>query len=318
MKKLRLLTVSTMLLAGSMAAFTSCGGGDDEKSGDDKPEAKKETKTGASEVAAILKDFESGKITFGETSAAELAELYGMEEDDYSMSDDVDFEGYDLEKNFGLDGDALSYMSFHTYSKGDDTDLVEKDVEAIVKEMKDIFGTPDFEEGSSYDWEKEGYTVSLVTYATGGYDINVDQAEEVNSSCVGDIFTLKNDLRDIFLTNIKNGTITIGKTTSTEMASIVGDADYFDQEYDGLRVSGTMSYDGDVLSSISLDYFYDCEGAMSFLAGDKTSITDLIDTELGVTGESEGDYEDAGTDWSFNGMSISQMNFSDGYGVYFE
>ncbi|MCB9188475.1 MAG: hypothetical protein H6600_04895 [Flavobacteriales bacterium] len=313
MKNLRLLTVSTLLLAGSFVTFTSCGGG--EKS-DETTEEKKEAKSGASEVAKVLQDLESGKIVLGETSASEIAKLYSLEEDEFEMTAEQEFTGYRLESNYGVDDDAVYYMSFHTYSEGDDYDPIKQEVKDIVAEMTKVLGTPDVNEDSYYEWEKADYTITLNTYSTSGYDINIDKVDEGfgDDICVGDIFTLKSDLADVFLVNIKNGKIKLGKTTKSEMEAIAGNGDSFDEEYDGLSVSGKFTYDGNVISKISLDYYYDCEGALDYLDIDKESITDLIDTELGVTGEADGN----GASWSINGVSVTQFNFSDGYGVYFE
>jgi hypothetical protein len=134
--------------------------------------------------------------------------------------------------------------------------------------------------------------------------------------CLGDYFGLQSDLTDLFMANVKSGAIVVGTTTKAEMESMTGDADGFDKEYDGLRVSGYYSYEGDVLQSISLDYFYECDGALDLLSVDKSSITSSINSSLGVDGVADGDYEDAGTEWSINGMTVRQANFSDGYGVY--
>lgn len=142
--------------------------------------------------------------------------------------------------------------------------------------------------------------------------------ESTEATCLGDYFGLKNDLNDIFLANVKSGAITVGKTTKAEMESIAGSADGFDKEYEGLRVNGYFSFEGDVLSSISLDYFYECEGALDLLSVDKSSITSTINTTLGVDGVADGDYDDAGTTWSINGQTVRQANFSDGYGVYID
>lgn len=140
--------------------------------------------------------------------------------------------------------------------------------------------------------------------------------EESTSDCLGDYFGLQTDLSDVFMNNVKSGSIAIGKTTKSEMETLTGDADGFDKEYDGLRVSGYYSYEGDVLQSISLDYFYECDGALDLLSVDKSSITSSINSSLGVDGVADGDYEDAGTNWSVNGMTVRQANFSDGYGIY--
>lgn len=153
-------------------------------------------------------------------------------------------------------------------------------------------------------------------------EANVEEevVEEIveEDDCVGDYFGLESDLRDVFIANVQSGAIKIGKTTKSEMETLTGSADGFDKEYEGLRVSGYYTYDGDVLSAINLDYFYECEGALSLLDIDKSSITSSINTTLGVDGVSEGDYENAGTNWSYNGTSVRQANYSDGYGVYVE
>lgn len=313
MKNLRLLTVSTLLIAGSFVTFTSCGGG--EKDGE-KTEEKKESKSGASEVATILGDLESGKIQFGETSASEIAKLYGLEEDDFEMNSKKEFKGYRLESNFGVSDDVLYDMSFHTYSEGDDYEPIKEEVKNIVAELTKVLGEPSTEEGTYYEWSKETYSVTLNTYSTSGYDINVNQVypEDDNEFCVGDIFTLKSDLAEFFLVNVKNGKIKLGKTTKSEMETLTGSADYFSAEYDGLRVEGAYTYSGDAISKIALEYYYDCDGALEYLDIDTESITELIDTELGVTGETD----DYGTTWSISGMTVSQSNYPNGYSVHFD
>ncbi len=132
---------------------------------------------------------------------------------------------------------------------------------------------------------------------------------------VGDFYGLKKDLTDLFITNIKNGNIVLGKTTKSEMVNIIG-GENFDKKYDGLRVSGYVTYtEDDVVSSITLDYFYDTESALSLLDIDKEDITASISEYLGVEGVAEGDYTDAPTNWSFNNQTISQSNFDDGYTI---
>lgn len=152
-------------------------------------------------------------------------------------------------------------------------------------------------------------------------EVAVDTAvveEDNTADCVGDYFGLESDLRDIFLANVQNGAIKIGKTTKAEMEKLTGSTDTFSKEYEGLRVSGYYTFEGDVLQGINLDYFYECEGALSLLDMDKSNITSAVNTTLGVDGVSEGDYEGAGTNWSVNGMNVRQANYSDGYGVYFK
>jgi hypothetical protein len=240
---------------------------------------------------------------------------------------DKNFDGYSFDVNFSMEDEVLESISCNTFYDDDKKKEAAKDSEEILEYLKKTLGEPDSDSNKYFDWTYGDYEISFNIFEDGysiyvdppyDYDDYDDYDSDYDSDCVGDFYNLKNDLKDLFLANVKNGSIKLGSTTQSEMASMTGDGDGFDKEYDGLSVSGYYSYDGDVLSSITLDYFYDCEGAMSLLDMDKEDITDLINETLGVTGEKDGDYEDAGTDWSINGMTVRQANFSDGYGVYFE
>ncbi len=168
----------------------------------------------------------------------------------------------------------------------------------------------DKKEEDKKEEKKEENTTESNTESENTDDI--DYTSEADG--VGDFYGLKKDLTDLFITNIKNGNIVIGKTTKAEMVNIIG-GENFDKEYDGLRVSGYVSYTEDVVSSITLDYFYDTESALSLLDIDKEDITASISEYLGVEGVAEGDYTDAPTNWSFNNQTISQSNFDDGYTI---
>jgi hypothetical protein len=143
-------------------------------------------------------------------------------------------------------------------------------------------------------------------------DLDIDYTSEADG--VGDFYGLKKDLTDLFITNIKNGNIVLGKTTKAEMVKLIG-SENFNKEYDGLRVSGYVIYTGDIVSSITLDYFYDTESALSLLDIDKEDITASISEYLGTSGESDGDYKDAGTTWKVGSQIIEQSNFPDGYTI---
>lgn len=140
------------------------------------------------------------------------------------------------------------------------------------------------------------------------------EVDDISADLIGDFYGLKKDLTDLFITNIKNGNIVLGKTTKAEMIKLIG-GENFEKEYDGLRVSGYVTYMGDVLNSITLDYFYDTESALSLLNIDKEDITASVSEYLGVEGKSDGDYKDAPIYWSFNNQTITQSNFNDGYTI---
>lgn len=141
---------------------------------------------------------------------------------------------------------------------------------------------------------------------------------EEEEGCYGDYYALENDLVYDFMNNIANGNIRVGSTTRSDMEYYVGESESYYRDYYGVHVSGYMYYTGGVLSSISLDYYYDCEGVMGYVDLDKNSITYAIEEALDKSGTYDGDYEDAAVNWTFNGMSIRQSNYSDGYSVYIE
>lgn len=322
MKKLRLLTVSTMLLAGGLATFTSCGGG--EKDGE-KTEENASKDNGFAVVKQMMDAIDGGKLEMGASSADDVRKVMDIEDgDDDYITLDKNFDGYSFDVNFSMEDEVLNSISCNTFYDDDKKKEAKKDSEEILEYLKKLLGEPDSDSNKFYDWSYGDYEISFNIFEDG-YSIYIDPPYEDydddysdDENCVGDFYNLKKDLKDLFLANVKNGSIKLGSTTKSQMATMTGDGDGFDKEYDGLSVSGYYSYDGDVLSSITLDYFYDCEGAMSLLDMDKEDITEVINEALGVTGEKDGDYEDAGIDWSINGMNVRQANFSDGYGVYFE
>ncbi len=322
MKKLRLLTVSTLLLAGSMATFTSCGGGESDES--DKKGEEKTEENGYAIVKQMMDAFDKGDLVLEVSDADEVKKVMDIDSDDEDyISIDKEFKGYDFDVNFSMEDGALSSVSCNTFYDDDKEDEAKEDSEELLAYLKKTLGDPESDSDTYFDWSYAGMEVSFSIYEDG-YSLYIDPSYEepiggdYDGDCVGDFYNLKKDLSDLFLANVKNGKIKLGSTTKSEMASLVGSSDGYDKEYDGLRVSGYFSYEGDVLSSISLDYFYDCDGALSLLDMDKEDITEEINTGLGVTGEKDGDYEDAGTNWTINGMSVRQANFSDGYSVYFD
>ncbi|CAG5076256.1 hypothetical protein [Parvicella tangerina] len=322
MKKLRLLTVSTLLLAGSMATFTSCGGGE-EKDEKDKKEEKSSKDNGQALVKQMMDAFDNGDLEMNVSSADDVKKAMDIDSDDDDyISLDKEFKGYDFDANFTMEDGALASVSCNTFYDDDAEEAAEKDSKEVLEYLEGLLGKSESSSDTYFDWTYGDLEISFSIY-DDGYSLYIDPASgsDIGSSeegCVGDFYNLKKDLTDLFLTNVKNGSIELGSTTKSEMAAITGDETGFDKEYDGLRVSGYFSYNGDVLSSITLDYFYDCDGALSLLDMDKEDLTEEINTGLGVTGEKDGDYEDAATEWTINGMSVRQANFSDGYSIYFE
>lgn len=326
MKKLRLLTVATLLLAGSAATFTSCGGG---KDGGDTEETI-DLNSGTGLVQELMGALDKGKIKIDESDSKSVAKVFSIkDEDEDYISADKNFDGYRFDKSFSFEDGVLNSISCNTFYDDDKKKEAKKDSEEVLEYLKKVLGEPESSSNKFYDWSLEDYEVSFNIFEDGyslyvnsyiepDYDDYEDDYEDSDSDCVGDFYNLKNDLRDIFIANIKSGAIKLGKTTKSEMKSLTGDDAGFDKEYDGLRVSGYYSFNGDVLSSITLDYFYECDGAMSLLDMDKEDITDLINDGLGSTGEKDGDYDDAGVEWTVGSQSVRQANFSDGYGVYLE
>ena len=66
------------------------------------------------------------------------------------------------------------------------------------------------------------------------------------------------------------------------MKSLTGGDDYgFNEKYDGLSVSGSFTFEDDIIQSISLNYFYNtCGGAKSLLSDDKKDIKTAITNAL--------------------------------------
>lgn len=314
MKKLRLLTVSTMLLAGSLATFTSCGGGEDSEENESKKE------NGYALVKQTIDAIENGDLEMNVSDADDVKKVMDIDsdDDDYILIEET-FKGYDFDIEFTIEDGVLYDITCNSFYDKNKKKEAKKDAEEILDYMIETLGEPDDVYEDMYDWNYDDYMISFNIWEDGysmyvelpydDYDYD-DYDYDDEESCVGDFYGLKTDLKDYFLVNIKNGSIVMGETTQDEMESLTGDADGFDAEYNGLSVLGSYEYEGGVITSINLDYFYDCEGALEFLDMDTESITDLINTELGVNSQD-------GT-WSINGLTVEQMNFDDGYGVYFE
>lgn len=322
MKKLRILTISALLLAGGATTFTSCGGGGEK-------EEKPASDTGYAFIKQMMDALDEGDIEMGVSDANDIKKALDIksDDDDY-ISLDKNFDGYSYDENFTIEDGVLNSISCNTFYDDDKKKEAKKDAEEILEYLKELLGKPESDSNKFYDWTFGDYEISFNIFEDGyslyvdppyDYDADMDyDSDSDNDGCVGDFYNLKKDLKDIFLANIKSGSMKIGSTTKAQMKSMTGDDSGFTKEYDGLRVSGYYSFNGDVLSSITLDYFYECDGALSLLDMDKGDISDAINEGLGVTGEKDGDYDDAGTNWSISGQTVRQANFSDGYGIYFE
>lgn len=323
MKNFKVLTIAA-LMAGASITFTSCG------DGAATTESAKDVKldNGLGYVKQLTLAVEGGDIKMDKATSKELAKYFDIEDKDSEyLYGDVKFEGYKLNRSFNMYDGVLNSVSYNTFYDDDKKEDADKDSKEVLTYLKEKLGKAASESETYYQWKKESYDISVNIFKDG-YSFNVNshtekkypeyesEEETTSDNCVGDFYGLKKDLVDKLMTNIKSGKIKVGTTTKAEIATLTGDGDAFNAEYDGLTVSGYYTYTADKLSNISLNYFYKCEGALSLLSVDKTDLADAIGAALGVTGKKNGTTEDAGTTWTVGKQSIQQTNFSDGYSIY--
>lgn len=154
------------------------------------------------------------------------------------------------------------------------------------------------------------------------YDYPVEVAAE--EDCYGDYYSLETDLINIFMDEIAYGNIVLGETTWSEMYDLTDYPDGFDEDYDGMYVSGYFEYDeDDVLQYMSFEYYYECEGVLDYVDMDQSSLTYAIEASLDQEGTYD-EYDDyyyddnPGVEWYVDDMTIRQANFSDGFAIYVE
>lgn len=283
----------------------------------------------ANEAYSLIKKyvtwFKDGNMEFGITTEEQVKTHVGSYHTQYENEITIakTFSGYTFDADWGMTEDGvLDYFEINTFYDADKYDQATKDGDEILGLMKKLFGEPEELTEGFYDWEYNDTYVSFNIFEDG-YSIYVDPVssaeEEEDITCVGDFYNLKKDLTDMFINNMKNGLIKIGTTTKSQMQSLTGDGELFDKDYDGLWVAGSYSYDDNgVLTSIALDYFYDCSGALILLDIDKGDITTLINDALGSNGFKDTDDVDATVRWNVNGQSLRQEGYEDGYAILFD
>ncbi len=317
MKKIKSLAIAALVVSATAATFTSCEG-----------EIKQDSGLG---VVKFLVSKLEGDLKFDASKKEDIAKALEMKAEDEYMSGKKEFtdstKGYYILKSVSLYEGTLQSISYDSFYDDDKKEDAKKDAEEIKTFLNDKFGKASDSYGETSTWKKDNYSVDFTIYENGwGFYVRsnrevkyptVDDVPE-DGGCegkVGDFYGLTNDLSDLLLTNLQSGKITLGKTTETEMAAIFGEATAYNKEFDGIRLSAYFTYEGDKLSSIRYDYFYDCESAKSLLSTDKTDIKTKVETVLGATATVSGSGEFEAFDWTLKGFKVSQSNFSDGYAL---
>lgn len=275
-----------------------------------------------------MENFKNGVFVVGTTTPEGIKSIVGpyvTEEGSY-MSLKKSYSGYSLTAQWTFTSGTLMYYSLDTYYDADQYDKVPNEAEEVKQLMISIFGEP-YSTGDTYaEWEF-GEMYITFDFFEDGYSILIDPLYNDYGDyeglegfddllCVGDMYTLKLDLKELFLTNINNGSIKIGSTTKAEMLTLTGNETNYAKDYAGLRVSGYYSFnENGTLSAIDLDYFYECEGALSLMEMDIEDIMNLINEAFGSTGVKDSDTVESTIHWTIDGQSVSQMNFSDGYSI---
>lgn len=275
----------------------------------------------SNDVKKFMEGFKNGNFVIGTTTASGIKAIVGpyVTETESMVTYKRSFTGYSFAAEWSLTEGKLAYFTINTFYDEDKRYMASQDGNEIKSLLDNIFGTAVASESTYSDWEYGDLSISFDLFEDG-YSIYVDLLaggdDDYDFLCVGDFENLKNDLQSVFIDNIKSGAIKIGKTTKDEMTSLTGSGELYDKDYDGLWVAGTFLYDDNgYLSSLSLDYFYDCSGALILLDVDKGDLTQAINDALGIQGSKSSDNVDATVSWNVKGQKLSQEGYEDGYAV---
>lgn len=314
MKKIKSLALAALMVSATAATFTSCGGG----------EIKQDSGLG---VVKFLVSKLEGDLKFDASKKEDIAKALDMKAEDEYMSGKKEFKekGYYVSQSVSLYEGTLQSVSYDSFYDDDKKEDAKKDSEEILAFLNEKFGKASDSYGETSTWKKDNYSVDFTIYENGwglyvksNREVKYPTYEDPGTGCegkVGDFFGLTNDLSDLLLTNLQSGKITLGKTTESEITAIFGDANSYNKEFDGIRLSAYFTYEGTALSSIRYDYFYDCESAKSLLGTDKSDIKAKVESVLGATATVSGSGEFEAYDWALKGYKVSQSNFSDGYAL---
>jgi hypothetical protein len=326
MRNFKVFTVAA-LMAGAAITFTSCGGGSTTTE-----ETKEEIKldNGQGHVKFLVNAFESGDLKIDKSTAKEITKYFDFEDDDDEyLNDDVKFDGYRLSRGYTMYDGVINSISYNTYYEDENEKDAKNDSKELLASLKETLGKSDNSGDTYFRWEKKNYEITFNIFDDGysfylrsyiekeypEYEDDIDYSSD--EDCAPDFYALRDDLVMKLTDNIKKGSIKIGKTTKSEMASLTGSSDNFNFDYKGMYVTGSILYSGDVLSSISLNYFYTCESAMNLLYLDKSELGTDINSSLGVDGVKDGDDATGTVTWKIGKQTLKQNNFSDGYSFYF-
>ncbi len=325
MKNFKVFTVAA-LMAGAAISFTSCGGG-----GADTEEKAEEIKLedGKGYVKQLISAIESGDIKVDKSTKKDITKYFKFEDssDEY-LSTDENFKGYRLDRSFTINEEVLNSVSYNTFYDDDAKDAAKKDSKEVLEYLKETLGKTESSGDSYFKWEKSKYEISYNIF-DDGYSLyvksfiepvyeDIEDDYSLDGECAPDFYALRDDLVNKLVNNIANGKIAIGKTTKEEMATLTGDGNDFNYDYKGMNVSGYYSYEEGALSSISLNYFYNCESAMNLLSLDKSELGTDISAALNVDGEKDGTGENAGVTWKVGSQEFRQSNFNDGYAFHLD
>ncbi len=275
-------------------------------------------------LKTYMKGFKNGNFVIGTTTPDGVKSIIGkyFTETDGKIAVGKTFAGFSFDAEWYFEDGVLNEFKCFTFYDEDQRGKAAKDCDATFELMKSIFGEPITISTGFYDWNVGDMKVSCDLFEDG-YSIYVDPPSSgdgsLDISCVGDFYNLKKDLKEIFVANMKSGAIKIGSTTKSQMQTITGNGESFYKEYDGLWATATYTYDDNSkLTSLIIDYFYDCEGALVLLDMDKEDVTKVINEAIGSEGFKDSDSIDATVRWNVGGQSLRQMGFEDGYSIYFD
>lgn len=305
-----------------------------------------EYSSGYDYMTKLIDALDKEKIAMDYSSEDEVLDYFDIE-DAYI---DVDFDNYSYDESFAFDDFGyLNYVGANTYYDDEAQSEAEEDSKKIFDYLVEAFGDPYDYDTDFYEWDFGNYQISYNMYSDG-YSFYVetpyeyeeyetteyeehgpvyeheepvyeepepqpdpDYEYEEDDDCVGDFYNVKSDLKDLFLSNIDLGNIKIGQSSPSDVSYYVGgDGLTLYKDYDGIWMDVEFTYSGGLLSGMDIDYYYDCDGALTLLEYDIEDIKDLIEDVLDFSG----DYYDGDYEWPMYGQTLEQMNFDDGYGIY--
>ena len=271
------------------------------------------------DIKRIISLVDKNKIEVDVTTPQEIATLFKIEAiDTLYMFIDQESENYTLSKSFGFYQQKINSISLNTFYYDENESVIKTNEVAALKELKKLLGEPTSSGELYNDWEKETYSITFSTFSDG-YSFYISSYTfgdyESSGDCVGDFYGLRADLEQNFTERITTNQIKIGITTPEEIQSIFGDSTSHYANFDGISLISFINYEGQKLSELLFDYFYDCPAALNILEMDVEDLISDFNSLFTVVENGKNSEGYASVKWSFNNQMIQLVAFPDGYSI---